>query len=762
MGKKLTNPLIATAVAATADDLLYVVDDPGGTPISKKITAGNFVKTAPPFNSADQGLTPASGGGTSNFLRADGTWATPVAPGPGTDPLFLVNGLSVIAINPVASGDLNDRWGQKIRVLTDCSEINPTFSNNAGLQLSMDAIHGQATNGGGTNAKVTFLPLNMGASYNASGQKFLTNENIQSFGMSDTAVGQQYVQYAGGPVNGDEGQAFRLVCNLQQQPFLNTTTITSKPTQSVVNTTTTQAITASQAAQTVTVASAAGAVNGDWVVIEQQIPNGQPNLEAVKIISFTGTSIRGVFRHNHAFGVTVTPALVISCASTYQMGQDRVLVNLSAPSYSTGTIGSISGGAMNGSGTTWSNGMVGGTALNIGAISLAADDCTAGIWSGTPLKSWYQITAVSSATSLAIHTYSAAGDQAYHGRGPGPAGTGAGGGGSPPTFPYVIRPAARVLRVNGTPGVADGFLICETSNAAVWSVGHNVEQAICPYADISGFQYRINHFTPGGAGVRAFLRAQNWGARMWSYGILLDSGNGGIGQATGDLVAMDTGIAIDSCNTGIYIGQNQKVGAIGIYGTNDAASSIFWGGSNTKIGPSFGNGGLTLKTSLGFTTGPAEPSFEGWLQFLVPGATYNISPYLFEMTWGGWFHIGGGGTSGKRPFMTIDWTGPNELVNYARAFIGWGELPAEQHFIIATQSGGTEINREISFRIGANDHIRLSENLPISIKNTQSYSANGAVATVLGSVGPAGASTTVQKWLTIRDDGGVTRYIPCF
>src|SRR4029077_12236264 len=123
----------------------------------------------------------------------------------------------------------------------------------------------------------------------------------------------QFVQYAGGPVNGDEGQAFRLVCNLQQQPFLNTTTIQSKPTQSVVNTTTTQAITASKDPQTVNVASTTGAVNGDWVVIEQQVASGSPNLEAVQIISFTATSITGIFVYNHNNGVTVTPALVIQC-----------------------------------------------------------------------------------------------------------------------------------------------------------------------------------------------------------------------------------------------------------------------------------------------------------------------------------------------------------------------------------------------------------------------------------------------------------------
>ena len=33
--------------------------------------------TLPIVTSGDAGLAPASGGGTSNFLRADGTWATP-------------------------------------------------------------------------------------------------------------------------------------------------------------------------------------------------------------------------------------------------------------------------------------------------------------------------------------------------------------------------------------------------------------------------------------------------------------------------------------------------------------------------------------------------------------------------------------------------------------------------------------------------------------------------------------------------------------
>lgn len=42
------------------------------------------------------------------------------------------------------------------------------------------------------------------------------------------------------------------------------------------------------------------------------------------------------------------------------------------------------------------------------------------------------------------------------------------------------------------------------------------------------------------------------------------------------------------------------------------------------------------------------------------------------------------------------------------------------------------------------------------------FSANGAVATVLGVIGPTGSHTTVQEWLTFQNASGVTRYVPAF
>jgi hypothetical protein len=43
-----------------------------------------------------------------------------------------------------------------------------------------------------------------------------------------------------------------------------------------------------------------------------------------------------------------------------------------------------------------------------------------------------------------------------------------------------------------------------------------------------------------------------------------------------------------------------------------------------------------------------------------------------------------------------------------------------------------------------------------------SFTANGSTSLSLTALGPSGAHATVQEWLTIKDSGGTTRYIPCF
>ena len=60
------------------------------------VTSSGTINISPNvFSSSTAGVVPASGGGTSNYLRADGTWATPPGGGGGGDPLpsvFLLMG----------------------------------------------------------------------------------------------------------------------------------------------------------------------------------------------------------------------------------------------------------------------------------------------------------------------------------------------------------------------------------------------------------------------------------------------------------------------------------------------------------------------------------------------------------------------------------------------------------------------------------------------------------------------------------------------
>lgn len=81
------------------------------------ITAAALTAALNAFTSTLQGMVPASGGGTSTFLRADGTWATPGAGGSGGGSVTSVatgtgltggpiTGSGTIALDAIADGDV--------------------------------------------------------------------------------------------------------------------------------------------------------------------------------------------------------------------------------------------------------------------------------------------------------------------------------------------------------------------------------------------------------------------------------------------------------------------------------------------------------------------------------------------------------------------------------------------------------------------------------------------------------------------------------
>lgn len=88
-------------------------------------------------------------------------------------------------------------------------------------------------------------------------------------------------------------------------------------------------------------------------------------------------------------------------------------------------------------------------------------------------------------------------------------------------------------------------------------------------------------------------------------------------------------------------------------------------------------------------------------------------------------------------------------VNYLTIFQGATANP------VVMQATGGDANVDLEFTCAGSGTVRFG--------SSGMFSANGAVATSLGAVGPAGSHTTVQEWLTIKDAGsGAVRFIPCF
>jgi len=355
---------------------------------------------------------------------------------------------------------------------------------------------GQALYGSGTNAKRTASINNDSMTSVGSGQNIMNNAVLNCWGMSDCARDSTTITYAGGNVAGDEARGFTVVSRLQQLGNLVKTTLSSGPTRSgcPANMTLTQSVTANVTPQAVTVSSNAGCQIGDWLVADWNGATGYPNWDAIQITSVGSGTITGRFTANHASGATVKAGVVLTVSSTFELGQDRVLVDLSGSSYATGTA-TASNTAITGSGTAWSNSMVGGETISPGCFAFTGDDQTYSPFGtgANALRSWWEINAssVTGATTLSIFSFSVPGAGFYNGVGSGA---------------YVIRPCARIVFMSGNTVVL-------SPNSFTWTNGDAIEQALTPYPDVQGFNYFVSGYTPGGI-YRGFMNIANNGGQQ--------------------------------------------------------------------------------------------------------------------------------------------------------------------------------------------------------------------------------------------------------
>jgi hypothetical protein len=129
----MTAGTTTTAIAANAvvnADLAQVATatfkgrTTAGTGNVEDLTATQATALLDAFTSTTKGLAPASGGGTANFLRADGTWAAPAGGGGG----------GVTIAKSILSGTQASSTVAPV-VLTGC-----TFTLTPGQSLTLDAI----------------------------------------------------------------------------------------------------------------------------------------------------------------------------------------------------------------------------------------------------------------------------------------------------------------------------------------------------------------------------------------------------------------------------------------------------------------------------------------------------------------------------------------------------------------------------------------------------------------------------------------------
>ena len=342
--------------------------------------------------------------------------------------------------NGTTGADPNLRRVFDIAYSTDGTHINPNFTTDTILNITRTSL-GPGWNDRDATAKLTYAALSLTSHDKAQGQHFLQTNTMNVYGMGDAYIADLTSHNFGGMnASGDEGQGgLRISIQQGSGGSLAQTTIASVPAQHACNTTLTQTVTKNKDAQTVTVASSTGCTVGEWVVIDpSSFAGSNPRMEIVRLTAVAAGTISGIFHQSHSSGDLVLPPTKLTLSSTGQMGEWRYLVNMTATPYTTGTVTSISGTGFVGSGTSWSDGMVGGTTLLPGCVSLLADDYTSPPFSvGNPLKGWFGISAVTDATHLFVaHSKESAIVASYKGLGPG-AGT------------YTVRPCARILYLSG-------------------------------------------------------------------------------------------------------------------------------------------------------------------------------------------------------------------------------------------------------------------------------------------------------------------------
>lgn len=150
--KFITNNAVTNAKLAQMPAHTFKGNNTGSTANAADLTATQLTAELNQFTTSLQGVVPGSGGGSTNFLRADGTWAAPAGTGANT----ALSNLAAVAINtsllPGSDNTIN------------AGDATHRFATLFGLNLNSGASALVAQSGAGTSSSAaTFQSGNASA-----------------------------------------------------------------------------------------------------------------------------------------------------------------------------------------------------------------------------------------------------------------------------------------------------------------------------------------------------------------------------------------------------------------------------------------------------------------------------------------------------------------------------------------------------------------------------------------------------------------------
>ena len=224
------------------------------------------------------------------------------------------------------------------------------------------------------------------------------------------------------------------------------------------------------------------------------------------------------------------------------------------------------------------------------------------------------------------------------------------------------------------------------------------------------------------------------------------------GERFGDPDAPSYGVQVDSgANYVSLVGNSYTSATLGSVNDLSGEASLVGGISFTgaNIGPSVVDGGVNGTKSAQMTNAGTTSSSSA----VYEGGTGTANAY-FTL----------GQSDGATPSTTLT-TGPGDTgglfvtASATNAPLSLASTTGEVN-IVSGNSTGIALNA--SAVSGGAVILNPGSSNTVQFASAGSFAANASVATSLGSVGPTGAHTTVQKWLQIKDNGGTTYYLPLF